>query len=81
MQNDSNLNYVAHLIVETFTENGLDTPYVEDKAQQFLDHQSKGESLQWACNYLDRKNLATFAEKLGVTVEMLRVTGKVLSKI
>ena len=81
MQNDSNLNYVAHLIIETFTESGLDVPYIADKEQQFLEHLSKGESLQWACNYLDRKNLAVFAEKLGVTVEMLRVTGKVLSKI
>lgn len=81
MQNDSNLNYVAHLIIETFTENGFDAPYIDDKTQQFLDHQSKGESLQWACNFLDRKNQITFAEKLGVTVEMLRVTGKVLSKI
>lgn len=81
MQNDSNLNYVAYLIIETFKENGLDAPYIADKTQQFLSHQSKSESLQWACNFLDRKNQVTFAEKLGVTVEMLRVTNKVLSKI
>ena len=81
MQNDSNLNYVANLIIETFTENGLDAPYISDKTQQFLNHHSKDESLQWACNFLDQRNLTTFARKLGFSVEMLQVTGKVLSKI
>ncbi|KAA8734885.1 hypothetical protein F4V57_03765 [Acinetobacter qingfengensis] len=81
MSENSTLNYVAHLIIESFRENGLDEPYIAEKTQQFLSHQSKGDSLYWACNFLDRKNLATFAEKLGVTVDMLRVTAKVLSKI
>ncbi|MCH7306582.1 hypothetical protein MMO38_00275 [Acinetobacter sp. NIPH 1852] len=81
MHENSNLNYVANLIIETFAQNGMDAPYIADKTYQFLDHKSKFESLHWACNFLDRKNLATFAEKLGVTVELLHVTGKVLSKI
>lgn len=81
MSENSTLNYVAHLIIESFRENGLDEPYIADKAHQFLQHENKEQSLAWACNYLDRKNLATFAEKLEVTVDMLRVTAKVLSKI
>lgn len=81
MSEHSNLNYVAGLIIESFKENGLDDVYIADKTAQFLQHSSHYQSLDWACGYLDSRNLRTFAEKLGVNVDMLRVTAKVLSKI
>lgn len=81
MSEHSNLNYVAKLMIESFKENGLDDVYIEGKTAQFLQHSSKYESLNWACGYLDRRNLTTFADKLGVNVDMLRVTAKVFAKI
>ncbi len=74
------LNYVAHIIIETFEENGLDDFYIAEKAAALL-QQTKMESLCWACNYLDSRNLQTFADKIGVTVEMLHTTNKVFSSI
>lgn len=78
---NSELNYVAKLMIESFKENGLDDVYIEGKTAQFLQHSSHYQSLDWACGYLDSRNLRTFADKLGVNVDMLRVTAKVLSKI
>jgi len=81
MPNEANLNFVAYTIVCTFKDAGLDTAYIQEKTHQFVQHNSKEESLKWACNYLDAKNLKIFATKLGVTTEMLHITAKVMSKI
>lgn len=81
MQNEANLNFVAYTIICAFKETGLDEAYIQEKTNMFLQHHNKEQSLAWACNYLDNKNLKIFALKLGVTTEMLRITAKVLSKI
>lgn len=75
------LNYVANLIVEAFQASGLDAVYIDEKKQMFLRHDSKEQTLAWACNYLDDKNTEFFCQKLGITTAMLRVTAHVLSKI
>lgn len=74
------LNHVAYIIIETFKENGLDDLYIKEKTAALL-QQTKMQSLSWACNYLDSRNLQTFADKIGVTVEMLRITNNVISSI
>ncbi len=67
------LNYIARLIIESFTEKGLDSIYIKDKKIEMLRHSNKFQTLAYASN-LDAGHTRNLADKLGCSYTDLKAT-------
>lgn len=75
------LDHVAHKIILSFQESGLDEAYIADKVNRLHKNKNKYESLDWACHNLDSVNLPIFANKLGISLDDAKTLSRVFKKV
>ena len=80
MSETENIDGLADKVLQAIEKNGhMDASWVRDKRADVGKRDRLG-VLRWICLHLDAKNIQIAAAAIGVSVEELKATGRVLQK-
>ena len=80
MNETENIDGLADKVLRAIEANGhMAASWIRDKRSE-IGKQQRPEVLRWVCLSLDAKNIQIAAAAIGVSVEDLKATGRVLQK-
>lgn len=74
------MKHIRQIIIQSLKHNGLDQRYIAEKTFE-LQKKTEFECLHFAVTRLDKRNKKYIAQKLGLTLNELNITAKVMNKI